>query len=80
MLKNKAVRADYERLRPRFEIIQALIRRRLERGLTQAQLARRIGTKQSAISRLESGTVNPTLALLDQVARAVGGRVHITIK
>jgi transcriptional regulator with XRE-family HTH domain len=49
-----------------------LARQRLEAGLTQAELAGLMGTTQSALSRVESGTVVPTLDMIDRYARALG--------
>jgi len=69
----------YEALGPEFEITTALIKRRLERGFTQQELAKRVGTKQSAIARLESGTYNPSLNLLKKVTRALNARLKITV-
>ena len=50
---------------------------RLGVGLTQAQLAERIGTTQSAISRLESGRILPSLATLERVAKACGSALEL---
>jgi transcriptional regulator with XRE-family HTH domain len=52
---------------------------RILAGLTQAQLARRTGTTQSAVSRLESGRLLPTLAVLERVARATGAPIAVVI-
>jgi len=55
-----------------------LIRRTRERrGLSQARLARRVGTRQSAISRLEADDVSPSVETLDLLLRAMGGRLQI---
>jgi predicted transcriptional regulator len=78
-LKSKRIRVTYEALGPEFEITTALIKRRLERGFTQQELAKRVGTKQSAIARLESGTYNPSLNLLKKVTRALNARLKITV-
>jgi transcriptional regulator with XRE-family HTH domain len=56
-----------------------LSKRRKEAGLTQDELARRIGTSQGAISRLEAGSVLPTLAVLERFAAATGGPLTITV-
>src|SRR5919109_2413591 len=53
--------------------------RRRAAGLTQAELARRIGTTQPAISKIESGRTLPGLELLDRVARALGRPIAITL-
>lgn len=78
LLKDPAVRAEYERLGPEFELIHALIEKRLQRGYTQADLARKMNTKQSAIARLESGSYNMTLAFLDRAARALDTHVVVS--
>ena len=61
-------------------LICEIIRKRLEAGLTQSELAQRIGTRQSAISRLESGEANPTIAFIHKVAHALRVEIHIVIK
>lgn len=79
LLKDPAVRAEYERLGPEFELIRTLIEKRLQRGYTQADLARKMNTKQSAIARLESGSYNMTLAFLDRAAKALDTHVVISL-
>jgi transcriptional regulator with XRE-family HTH domain len=54
-------------------------RLRILRGLTQAQLAELVGTKQSSIARLESGIVPPNLSFLTRVAAALGARVEVRL-
>ncbi len=66
------LREEYERLKPRYDVIAKLIRARNELNLTQAQLAERMGTTQNAISRLESGELNPRLDTLVRAAHALG--------
>jgi DNA-binding XRE family transcriptional regulator len=61
----------YTELEPEFQIAQQVIALRLQRGLTQAQLARRVGTKPSSISRLESAVAPLSLLLLQKVAEAL---------
>jgi len=78
-MKDPEIKAEYDRLGPEYEIIEAIIRKRLERGMSQKQLADKMGTKQSALSRLESGTYNPSLAFLKKVATALGTSVHISL-
>ena len=79
ILKDKKIKRAYEELAPEFEIITLLIKRRLERGLSQGELAEQIGTKQSSISRFESGTYNPTIDFLQKVAEGLGSRLKISI-
>lgn len=54
-------------------------RLRLLRGLTQGQLAKRIGTQQPSIARLESGKKNPDIPFLRQIAKALNARVEIRL-
>ncbi len=79
-LRNKAVREAYNALAPEFAIAEAIIRKRLERGLTQSQLAKKIGTKQSAISRLESGNYNASIGFLAKIAKALNLRLAVSMK
>jgi ribosome-binding protein aMBF1 (putative translation factor) len=78
-LQDPEIKAEYDRLGPEYEIISAIIRKRLEKNMSQKQLAEKMGTKQSALSRLESGTYNPSLAFLKKVASALGSKVHISL-
>jgi len=77
-LKDPEIKAEYDRLKPEFDIIKSIIRKRLEKGLSQKQLAEKMGTKQSALSRLESGNYNPSLSFLKRVASALEANLHIT--
>lgn len=67
----------YHELDPEFAVIEAILRARLKRGVTQKKLAQRMKTKQSAISRLESGTANPSLNFLKRLAEALNSRLEI---
>ena len=73
--KDEDFRAEYDRLQPAFDVA----RLRMERGLTQAELAHLVGTRQSSISRLESGKTEPSLSFLRRVVEALGGRLEIVI-
>lgn len=80
LLKNKKVAEEYKKLAPRYQLISQLIESRLKKGLTQEQLAKRIGTKQSAIARLESGSSNPSMAFLEKIAEAIGLKLIIQVR
>jgi len=80
ILRDRDIEKEYEALGPEFEFIASLIKRRSQRGLTQQELAKRVGTKQSAISRLESGAYNPSLAFLFRIADALDARLDISVK
>lgn len=73
---------EYRRLREEsafeFEILKAIIRARARKRFTQRELARKIGVKQSALARFESGRVSPTLNFLKKVVSGLG--LSVTVK
>lgn len=71
LLKKPEIRREYEALKPKYEMIRSLIERRNELAISQTELARMIGTKQPAISRLEKGDYNTTLSTFFKVAEAL---------
>lgn len=77
LLQDEEFRIEYERLQPRYQAIAQIIKARQEQNMTQAELARRVGTQKSNISRLESGNYNPSLDFLVKVARSLGKNVSI---
>lgn len=76
-LKNPKIKAEYDKLQPEFSMIQAMIDARVQKRVTQEELANKIGTKQSVISRLESGRANPSVAFLKRFAAALNTRLEI---
>ena len=70
-MEDPAYRAEDELLRPRYELISAVIGARKARGLTQAALAQACGTSQSAIARLESGDHDPRWSTAVKVCRVL---------
>lgn len=80
--KRPGVRKAYEALKfdPEFALIDRLIEKRRHEGLTQAKLAKKMKTKQSVISRFESGDTNPTWEFLKKLADALGTDMKITFK
>ena len=77
ILKNKNVQKEYEQMEAEYKIIEEIIMARREKSLTQKGLAELIGTKQSNISRLESGTYNPSMDFLQKIASAMGKRFEV---
>ena len=80
LLKNKEAYKEYKKLEPKYRLISQLIGARIKKGLTQRELAERMGTKQSAIARIESGKANPSVAFLEKLASAMESRLVIQIK
>ena len=79
ILKNKEVQNELEKNEAEYKIIEEIILARREKKLTQKGLAELIGTRQSNISRLESGNYNPSLDFLQKVASAMGKRLEVRI-
>lgn len=79
MLKDEKFRIEYEKLRPRYEAIEQIISARKEQNITQAELAKRVGTQKSNISRLESGNYNPSLDFLAKIAESLGKKISVTL-
>ncbi len=75
-MKDPAYRREYEALEEEFALIAA----RARAGLSQAQLAKRMKTTQSAIARLESGRAKPSTRTLQRFAAATGHRLKITFE
>ena len=67
----------YERARTAIMVGSAVRAARLRSGVSQAELARRAGTSQPSIARLEKGQVSPTVISLDRIARALGSELVI---
>lgn len=59
LMKDEEFRSEYEKLQPRYELISQIIDARKAQNMTQAELAKLVGTQKSNISRLESGNYNP---------------------
>lgn len=70
-------REAYDRLRPFEEIARIVIMRRAQLGLTQQDLAERMGTTKSAISRIESGQHRSSTDTLRRIAEALGGHASV---
>lgn len=77
LLSDPKVKKEYDLLAPRYAVISDLISARLKRGLTQKDVAEKLGTKQSAIARLESGNINPSLEFLQKIAQVMGYKISI---
>lgn len=79
-MKDDEFKEEYEKLRPRYEVISQIIEARKEQHLTQAELAKKVGTQKSNISRLESGNYNPSLDFLIKVVHCLGKDLKINIQ
>jgi len=80
LLNDAEVRAEYDALRPKYELIEQVILARAEQGITQTELAKRAGTKQGNISRFERGNYNPSLEFVQKLAQGLGKQLYITLR
>jgi len=79
LLANPKIKAEYDALAPEFEISAELVKARLRAGLSQAELAARMGTSQSTIARLESGQTLPSTKTLLRYAQATRSKFHVRL-
>lgn len=76
-LQDPEIKAEYDALEPEFSIMQAMIDARKSSGMTQKQLSEKTGIAQADISKLESGSANPSLRTLQRLAAGMGMRIKI---
>ena len=82
-LRDEKVKAEYDALETNFTLLHSMLEARRQAGLTQAEVAERMGTKPSAVTRLEAsladGKHSPSLSALHKYARAVGRRLEVRL-
>ncbi|MCI6697022.1 MAG: helix-turn-helix transcriptional regulator [Erysipelotrichaceae bacterium] len=76
-LEDSNFKKEYDDLEPEYDIINAMIKVRKEKGLTQKQLSELTGISQSDISRIENGTKNPSLEMIKSLATGMGMRLKL---
>jgi len=83
LLSDPEVKAEYDRLETEFTLLDELLKAREASGLSQAEIARRMGTKAPAVSRMLAGvadnTHSPSIATLRKYAEACGMKLHVHI-
>jgi len=79
LLSNPDILDEYTKLQPEYRVIESIIKYRLERGWSQTDLARAVGTKQPVISRLERGESNPSVQTLRKIADALNVSLTISL-
>lgn len=84
LIKQPAVKAEYDAQAEEFALLDELLKARRQAGLTQAEVAARMGTKTPAVARLEAGggsrRHSPSVATLRKYAHAVGCRLEIRLR
>lgn len=79
LLKNPKFKKEWEDSEVEYQLSRQLIRARLKRNLSQNELAKKIGTSQAAISRIEAMNGNPSLGLLKRIATALETKLQISL-
>jgi len=79
LFEDPEVKKEYDELEVFYNIKKQIIHLRKEKGLSQKELAELIGTRQSAISRLENEDYNPSVELLAKIARAFDKELEIKL-
>lgn len=80
MMKDPVFRKAWEKTRVEYEVARALISARIKNKMTQTQLAKRMKTKQSVISRVENAQTKPTLSFMQRLADALGGKLRVSLE
>ena len=80
LMRDPEVRKAWKETRLEYEIARALILARVKKHLTQAQLAKKLKTRQSVISRVESGKSTPSLSFLKILASVLGASLSVEFK
>ena len=79
LMKDEDFKIEFEKLKPRYELIAQIIDARSQLNITQEELAQKVGTQKSNISRFESGSYNPSLDFVTKIAHSLGKEVHISL-
>jgi ribosome-binding protein aMBF1 (putative translation factor) len=77
LLRDAATRREYQKLESEYKLAQELLKARLQKRLTQSELAEKAGVKQEYVARLESGMANPTVANVNKIAGALGKHLKL---
>lgn len=79
-LKNPLFKKEWERSEARYQATRKIIRMRIDRGMSQRDLAKKAKTTQAVISRIESLSVNPSLGILEKIASVFGKKLVVEFK
>lgn len=80
LMEDKEFVEEYNKLKPRYDLISQIIEERIKQNLTQEELALKAGTQKSNISRLENGSFNPSLDFIVKIANSLGKKVSLTLQ
>ncbi len=77
MMKDPKFKKEWDKSEPAYQVGKALIKSRIDKNMSQRQLAKKANTTQAVISRIESMSVSPTLSVLQKLAGALGKKIEI---
>jgi DNA-binding XRE family transcriptional regulator len=78
-MQDPAFAAEYDTLEAQYVFAKLVIAARIQQGLTQAELAARVGTSQANISKLEHGGLNPSLEMAQRIADGLGKKLKVSL-
>lgn len=78
-VEDKDLKKEYEALRPRYEIVESAIEARIRNKMTQEDVAKKMNTTKTSISRFESGKYNPSLEFLIRLSEALGRKLKVSM-
>lgn len=79
-LKDKKFREAWKKTEPEYMLAKQLIRKRLEKKMSQRDFAKKLNTSQAVVSRIETMKANPSLSLLKRIAKATGSSLSVSFK
>jgi DNA-binding XRE family transcriptional regulator len=77
VLKDPGLKQAYDALEPEYKLASSLIQARLDKKMTQQELAVKAGVTQNTVARLESGATNPTVSSIRRVASILGKELQL---
>jgi transcriptional regulator with XRE-family HTH domain len=80
LMKDAEFKLEYEKLSTEYRVAAELIKLRVSRGMTQAELARAVNTQQASIARMESGSYLPSLSMIKKIADVLNADIEIRLK
>jgi predicted transcriptional regulator len=80
LLADPAVQSEYDALAEEFDMTRELVAARARAGLTQAEVAERMGTTQSVVARMEGGRQQPSMRTVQRYAQAIGCRAVVRLE
>ncbi len=79
LFSDPKVKAEYDRLKPEYDLIRQLIKKRIKKGMSQSDVAKKLGTKQASVSRIESGSNRTSFERYAQYADALGSTLKVSL-